>query len=244
MPYISPPPSKFKWMSPALPSYSLLPPLLSPAASTLCNSALFVADPIFRFDPSCGFEADCGAADWLTDRHKGTPTSWHGCFYCAHYRAHPPLCENEPITLRLLVPNPAPFLCLYGSRHTHIYTLHPSCSSTTPFTVWSEEGIGGSSIVSLIRFNRVGCWASTTTWHLPLSVTYGQEQTWEIHHARKAEATLWRVMVREEAEDVAWQLSHLSHCIISEWLDPPPESIFGNQKWLLKSVRLNAVILV
>lgn len=65
MPYISPPPSKFKWMSPAL--ASILFCLLSPPASAPCISALFVVDPISRFDPSCSVEADCGAIDWLTD---------------------------------------------------------------------------------------------------------------------------------------------------------------------------------
>lgn len=97
-------------------------------------------------------------SDRLTDRHKGASTSWHRCLRCAHYCAHLPFCKNEPITLRLPVPNPDPLLCLCGSRHTR----YPSCSSTTPFTVWSDERIGGSSIVSLIRCNRVGRRASTT----------------------------------------------------------------------------------
>lgn len=49
---------------------------------------------------------------------------------------------------------------------------------------------------------------------------------------------------REEAVDVAWQLIHLSECIMTEWLDPSPERVFGNQKWLFNFVRLNTVILV
>lgn len=191
-------------MSPAL--ASILFCLLSLTASALCNSALFVVDPISRFDPSCGVEADCGAADWLTDRQtQSTSASWHRCLCCAH----PPFCKNEPITLRLLVPNLDPFLCLCGSRHKH---ATPSCSATAPFTIWSEDRTAGSSFVSLTGCNGMHY---TTTSQIPLFITYGQEQTWDTHHVSKAEATLWRAIVEEETGDLAWQLIHLSECIMT-----------------------------
>lgn len=191
-------------MSPAL--ASILFCLLSLTASALCNSALFVVDPISRFDPSCGVEADCGAADWLTDRQtQSTSASWHRCLCCAH----PPFCKNEPITLRLLVPNPDPLLCLCSSRHKH---ATPSCSATAPFTIWSEDRTAGSSFVSLTGCNGMHY---TTTSQIPLFITYGQEQTWDTHHVSKAEATLWRAIVEEETGDLAWQLIHLSECIMT-----------------------------
>lgn len=109
----------------------------------------------------------------LTDRQtQSTSASWHRCLCCAH----PPFCKNEPITLRLLVPNPDPLLCLCGSRHKH---ATPSCSSTAPFTIWSEDRTAGSSFVSLTGCNGMHY---TTTSQIPLFITYGQEQTWDIHH--------------------------------------------------------------
>lgn len=140
--------------------------------------------------------------DWQT---QSTSASWHRCLCCAH----PPFCKNEPITLRLLVPNPDPLLCLCGSRHKH---ATPSCSATAPFTIWSEDRTAGSSFVSLTGCNGMHY---TTTSQIPLFITYGQEQTWDTHHVSKAEATLWRAIVEEETGDLAWQLIHLSECIMT-----------------------------
>lgn len=136
--------------------YSLLPPI----PSCLCSLQLcFICGwPNFsRFDPSCGFEADCESGT-LTDRQIDTKAHRQAGMDASPVPITVPTIANEPITLRLLVPNPAPLLLslrLQTYTHTHTHTLHPSCSSTTP--VWSEERIGGSSIVSLIGCYMVGC---------------------------------------------------------------------------------------
>lgn len=222
--------------------YSLLPPLPS---CLCCNSALFVVDPISRFDPYCGVEADCGAAGWLTDRQTQrhiNKLAWMPLLcplLCPPtpsrvwtHHSPPPCAKPSSLSLRLQT-----------RTHTHIH--YPSCSSTTPFTVWSAER--ESEAHPLSHWFAVTGWAAEHPQQLHIFrslVTYGQEQTWEIHHVRKAEATLWRATVEGEAGDLAWQLIHLSECIMTEGLDPSPESVFGNHKWLFNFVRLNTVIRV
>lgn len=112
-------------------SFSLLPPL----SSCLCSLQLrFICGwPNFQV---CSILRCRG-------RLKDTWATWHGFLCGAHYCAHPPLLENEPITLRLFVPIPGPFLCLYGSRCTHArrqaQTMSPAppCHNVLLKEMWS-----------------------------------------------------------------------------------------------------------
>lgn len=184
-----PAPPKFKRMSHTL--YFLLSLLPS---CFICGWPNFQVWSILQY---------CGRllSNTLTDRHKGISTSRHQCLRCAHYYAHPSFCKNELITVCLLALNQDPLLCLYDSKCRQC----PSCSSITLSTVWSKERIG----FTLTQ------WAAKLSqpYHrsqLTLYVTQGRQQTWEIHHVRKAEATLWRAIAEEESEALPWQLIHLT----------------------------------
>lgn len=163
MPYISPPPSKFKWMSPAL--ASVLFCLFSHPASALCNSALFVADPISRFDPSCSFEAGCGAADWLTDT-KGTPTSRHGCLCCAHYSAHPPLYENNPsLSASLCQTRLGFFVFMAPDARTRTRTIYSLvCRENRRLIHCLTDSLQQGGLLSIHNHNNFTCCALCKLW--------------------------------------------------------------------------------
>lgn len=112
-------------------------PLLHLPLSCLCNSALFVVDPISRFDPSCGAEADCAETDWQTEKTKahqlaGINTSAVPITVPTH-----PYARMNPSLSACWCQTRICVFCLDGCRHTR----YPSCSSATPFhcLVWGEN---------------------------------------------------------------------------------------------------------
>lgn len=177
------------------------------------NSALFVADPISRFDPSCNFEADRGTADYHLDRHKKTPTSWYGCLCFAHYSAHPPLCEDK-LTLYCLVPNSALYLLslwlqTHGHTYSHILFLHNTIYSL----IWWQN----------LRLNY--CLTDSLQKALPQSIHNSPSSApWKlqpganlrISSLEKSGGMKWSIK-EKEARHATWQLIYLSESIMTWW---------------------------
>ena len=170
--------------------------LIYPPASALCNYALFVVDPISRFDPSCSTVAECLATQWLTDTKAYQQAGINVSALPIIMPTHPFARMNSSLSACLAL-NQDPLLCLYDSKCRRC----PSYSSITLSTAWSKEKIG----FTLTQ------WAAKHSQHyhrsqLTLFITQGRQQTWEIHHVRKTEATLWRAIVEEESGDLPWQI--------------------------------------
>lgn len=135
--------------------YSPLPHL---PLSCLCNSALFVVDPISRFDPSCGAEADCAETDRQTDKTKAHQLAG------INASAVPITVPTHPFARM----NPS-LSASWCQTRIRFFVLTAADTHATPpalpqhhFTVRSGERIGGSFFVSVSRWRSVGCEASST----------------------------------------------------------------------------------
>lgn len=139
-------------MSPALASVLLR--LLSHPASAPCNCALFAADPISRFDPSCVLQAYCSAADWQTDKQTQKAHQQAGVdasavpirvpthpFTRITHRSPPPRAKTSTASLSL-------WLQTHASTHMHTQTRsHKQNSSFSLITFYSFVRRGSQRLI-------------------------------------------------------------------------------------------------